>query len=308
MAIARSYIIAVAQPQFARLPGETGVRIGQFARHWLGKMNGLGYELAFRLWELAGNRHPRLAQPLFFLGCPRSGTTLAVELFARHPDVVNLSEAQEIWDPLHHLDPEADHHWPAEKVTPEDARRLHARFEFHRRLHRARRLVNKNPRNSVRVAYLRAVFPDARFLHLIRDGRAVAHSLVEETRRDPERQRFPFGNFCKPPNWRTLLREDPLEQAALQWREILRTVRDARPILGSSYLELRYEELCEDPRGVLRRAYDFAGLRTDDDTLKRLPPRLESQNFKWRTALRRQQIETLHRIQAPLLQELGYPL
>jgi len=272
------------------------------------RLGGLGAELSYRTWLLTGGAQARLERPIFIIGCPRSGTTVAVELFARHPDIANLSEAQEIWDPRHHLDPEADHHWTAEQVRPEDTRRLHTRFEFHRRRQGRARFVNKNPRSSVRIDYIRAVFPDARIIHVVRDGRAVAHSLLREVRRTGERQGVPFGNFCKPPDWRTLLREDPVEQAALQWREIVRFVLDRRAALGASYHQFRYEDFCENPRAVLQRAYEFSGLRADEEALARLPKRLDSQNFQWKVSLLPEQIETLNRIQGALLAELGYPL
>ena len=282
--------------------------LSEIARVPLAALGAAGYELAYRLWLLGGGRHARLERPIFMLGCPRSGTTVAVDLFARHPDIANLSEAQEIWDPRRHLDPEADHHWTAAEVTPADARRLHTRFEFHRRLHRKARFINKNPRSSVRIDYIRAVFPDAVFLHVLRDGRAVAHSLLREMRRSSLRQRFPFGNFCKPPHWRELLRDDPAEQAALQWTEVVRCVRAHRQALGAGYHEFHYEDFCQNPRQVLAHAYGFAGLRVDDDVLQRLPARLDSQNFQWRAGLQPTQIETINRIQRELLDELGYPL
>ncbi len=282
--------------------------VSEIARVPLAALHAAGYELVYRLWLLTGGHKARLERPIFMIGCPRSGTTVAADIFARHPDVAHLSEAQEIWDPRRHLDPEADHHWTAAAVTPADARRLHTRFEFHRRLRRKARFLNKNPRSSVRIDYIRAVFPDAVFLHVIRDGRAVAHSILREMHRSSLRQRFPFGNFCKPPNWRALLRPDPAEQAALQWREVVRHVLGQRAALGAGYHEFLYEDFCQNPRQVLAHAYGFAGLRVDEEVLKRLPARLDSQNFQWRASLQPTQIETINRIQRELLEELGYPL
>jgi hypothetical protein len=246
------------------------------------------------------------------IGCPRSGTSISAVLYARHPDVVQFSEAGEVWDPRHYGDPDADHHWTAADVTDEEAARLHDRFEFARRLRRGGRLFNKHPRNSVRIEFLRIVFPDAVFIHVIRDGRAVVHSLLEMMQREPERKQVPMGGFCKPPDWRDYLREDPVEQAALQWREIVRHILSQRDALSGGdtrscyYLEYRYEDLCQDTRGVLAEAFAFAGLRTSPDVLARLPERLPLQNFKWRQSLNPAQIETMVRIQRPLLLQLGY--
>jgi len=270
-------------------------------------------EAGFILWRPFGGGQ-RLERPIFMIGCPRSGTSVSCVLFGHHPDVVNFSEAGEIWDPRHFSDREADHHWVAADVTPEETARLRDRLEFARRIRNLppwhggarKRLLNKHPRNSVRIEYLQAIFPDALFIHVLRDGRAVVHSILEMIEREPERKAVPMGAFCKPPNWRDYLREDPVEQAALQWREIVRYVLSKREGLGGHYHEYRYEDLCRDPRGVLGQAFAFAGLRADAEVLARLPEQLPLKNFKWRQDLDQTQIETMERIQSPLLRQLGY--
>jgi hypothetical protein len=248
------------------------------------------------------------------IGCPRSGTSIAAILFARHPDVAGFSEAGEVWDPHGYADPQADHHWTAADVTLQEAARLHDRFEFARRVrslpHRSpgRRLFNKHPRNSVRIEFLDAVFPDAIFIHMVRDGRAVVHSMLEMQEREPERKAVPMGAFCKPPGWRDLLRDDEVEQAALQWREIVCYILAQGETLGARCHQVRYEDLCADVRGVLGRAFAAAGLRADGEVLARLPEQLPLQNFKWQAAFSPAQVDTLLRIQGPLLQRLGYEL
>ena len=267
----------------------------------------------FALWRpLWGEQ--RLERPIFMIGCPRSGTSIAAVLFARHPDVAGFSEAGEVWDPHSYADPQADHHWTAADVTPQEAARLHDRFEFARRVRSlprrspGRRLLNKHPRNSARIEFLDAVFPDAIFIHVVRDGRAVVHSMLEMMDREPERKAVPMGAFCKPPGWRDLLRDDPVEQAALQWREIVGYVLAQRETLGARCHQVRYEDLCADVRGVLSRAFAAAGLRADDEILARLPERLPLQNLKWQAAFNPAQVDTLLRIQGPLLRQLGYDL
>ncbi len=266
----------------------------------------LADELGFRLWHSRLEEAPVLERPILMIGCPRSGTSVAVRLFARHPLVANRTEAGPIWDPEHFADPEADHHWDADLVTEEDARRLHARFEYYRQRANKVRLINKHPRNSVRIGYIRRIFPDACFIHVIRDGRAVAHSIVSRTRREPLRQDIPFGNFCKPPQWREFLRHDPLEQAALQWREIVRHVLDWREELGNHYHEFRYEDMCARPREVFAAAFEFAGLPVSDRVLLSIPKALTNMNFKYREQLSQDQIHTITLVQRELLSELGY--
>jgi len=268
----------------------------------------VAYEAGFHLWRHTFGRGARVQQPVFLIGCPRSGTTIAVDLFALQPELANLSEGPEIWDPHGYLDFEADHHWTAADVRPRDAARLHARFEYHRRWHGKARFVNKYPRSSVRIDYMRAVFPDAVFIHVVRDGRAAAASMLQALGRRRRGQLKPDMPFCHPPGWRELVREDKAEQVALQWREVVGFIRNKRAELGPAYHEFKYEEMCDDPRGVLAAAWRFAGLRVDEDIVASLPERLESQNFKWKEQLNLQQIETVNRVAGPLLEELGYPL
>lgn len=282
-------------------------RTASGARAWFHAAKAAAESTAFALWRPLWGQQ-RLERPILMIGCPRSGTSIAAVLFARHPDVAGYSEAGEVWDPHSYADPQADHHWTAAGVTPREAARLHDRFEFARRLRGGGRLFNKHPRNSVRLEFLDAVFPDAIFIHVVRDGRAVVHSMLEMLEREPERKAVPMGAFCKPPGWRDLLRDDPVEQAALQWREIVRYVLARGETLGARYHQFHYEDLCADARGVLGQAFAAAGLRADDRVLARLPERLPLQNFKWQTAFTPAQVDTLLRIQGPLLRQLGYDL
>ncbi len=270
-------------------------------------LRGAAFEPGYHLWRYTRGRGQRVERPIFMLGCPRSGTTIAAELFALHPDVANLSEAADVWDPRHYRDLEADHYWTAAQVTRGDAARLHARFEYVRRYLGKERFFNKYPRNSVRIEYIRAVFPDAVFLHVIRDGRAVVASVLEFIRARPRLQNAAMA-LCHPPDWRELLREDRAEQCALQWRAVVSYVLSKKAELGPAYHEFRYEELCDDPRGVLAAAWRFAGLRVEEETLAKVPERLDSQNYKWKETLSSRQIEQVARIQGPLLAQMGYPL
>ncbi len=277
---------------------------------WRPGVRRLVYEPGFYFWRYTAGRGARLERPIFMIGSPRSGTGVSSDLFGRHPDVANLSDAHLIWDPRHRFDADADHDWTPGAVTPEDAGRLHARFEYHRRFHGKERFLNKNPRSSVRLDYVRAIFPDAVFVHVIRDGRAVVASMLDFVRQRPHLKHLRDAPmpFAHPPNWRDLVREDKAEQAALQWRAIVGTILGKRAELGPAYYEFRYEELCDDPRGVLASAWRFAGLRVDAEALEQLPKRLENQNYKWKQKLSLQQVETITRAAAPLLDELGYSL
>jgi sulfotransferase family protein len=93
-----------------------------------------------------------------------------------------------------------------------------------------RRFVDRNPDNVLHLGAITALFPEARVVHVIRDGRDVAASWLE------------LG-------W-----ADSIERAALHWRYRVHHGRLAQRLVGERrYHELRYEHLVRDPEATLRK-------------------------------------------------------
>lgn len=120
-----------------------------------------------------------LDRPIVVLGAPRSGTTLLAELvLARHPDVAYWPEPVFVWRygnayRLHDvLGPE--HATPAIKTY------IRRRFRDYVSEKGASRFLEKTPSNSLRVAFVREVLPEAKVVHVIRDGRDAARSTADE--------------------------------------------------------------------------------------------------------------------------------
>lgn len=245
-------------------------------------------------------------EPIQLVGCDRSGTSIISEMFCLHPHVFDFRATIRFWDRRALSDPDLDHHKTADDLDDSTKERIRSRFEFERRRARAQRVFNQSNHNSVRMGYVRAVFPDVRFIHAIRDGRAVVESIVRLMKRDRFRRRDPMGWFTKPPRWRELLCHDPVEQAARQWRAVVEHVLGDAPELGDRYVACRYEDVCRDCRGEIGRLWRFCGLPVDERVLALLPERLRSENEKWQTVLTREQIGIINEIQTPLLQRLRY--
>lgn len=106
---------------------------------WYSLLKRYGYENFYYVWKIF-NLNPRLKEPIFVIGYPRSGTFIFAELLGKHPDVVNYSEAGKVWDPLNY-NPESDHLWTKRDVTEADSTRIISRFEFKRWLFRANDLL-----------------------------------------------------------------------------------------------------------------------------------------------------------------------
>jgi hypothetical protein len=108
-----------------------------------------------------------LKKPIIILGAPRSGTTLLSKVLGQHRDVAHLIEPRMTW--RYGNDQKSD------MLRPEDARpkviaHIRKRFADFVRKSGKSRLVEKTPSNSLRPAFVNKVFPDAKFVHIIRNG------------------------------------------------------------------------------------------------------------------------------------------
>ncbi|MGH8903681.1 MAG: sulfotransferase [Egibacteraceae bacterium] len=112
--------------------------------------------------------------PIIILGAPRSGTTLLASVLGSHPDVALAREPRMVW--RYGNDRRSDELRP-EHATPSVVRTIHARFAAILREQGATRLVEKTPSNAVRPGFVDAVFPDARFVHITRNGWGAVPSM-----------------------------------------------------------------------------------------------------------------------------------
>jgi Sulfotransferase family len=164
-------------------------------------------------------------------------------------------------------------------------------------------LISKRIANNQRIPFLSAAFPTARFLHLIRDGRAVAYSL---TRVDWWEDGVVWWYGDTPRRWRER-GGDPWELAATHWvRELAAIGGGLGVVAPERQLELRYEELVGEPVAVLRRVADFAGLADDPGWVAELSRlRYPNKNEAWRERLAPAARDRVEAIQREELLRLG---
>jgi hypothetical protein len=111
-------------------------------------------------------------------------------------------------------------------------------YELYAQRQGKHRYGDKTPRYSIDVPLLAELFPEANFIHIIRDGRDVALSLMD-----------------------VRLGRGHVREAALLWRSRVRAARDAGRDLGHHrYREVRYEALIDDPRAELEALCPFVQL------------------------------------------------
>jgi len=164
---------------------------------------------------------------------------------------------------------------------------------------------DKTPMYMQNLRLLERLFPDARFVHLIRDGRDAALSFLA----------MPRGIVTE--TW--MHPRTPADFAA-QWRMEVAAARRLGRRVAPRYLEVRYEDLVADVEAVLRRICGFAGLDYEpamanyagnvDVSAKPHQQRLMQPPTKgvrnWRTQMTPDDVASFERVAGDMLRELGY--
>jgi hypothetical protein len=151
---------------------------------------------------------------------------------------------------------------------------------------------DKTPEYNNHLPLLRRLFPDAQFVHIVRDGRDVDLSI----------RRIGFG----PKN---------AYETASQWARTLRTIRSfAGQLPSDQYFELRYEDLTDRPAEMLAALADFLGIDDSAGELRdyirrRIASDVKTDNLgKWRRELPARDVERFEAIAGPQLAHFDYEL
>lgn len=219
------------------------------------------------------------AQPIFIVGCPRSGTTLLYRILERAPNLRSLGqESHWIWEYLHPPEQSPDH---SQRLTASDLRPRSERFirACYGAAFDTDRFVDKCPTNTLRIEALRAVFPKAIIVGITRNGPDNVSSLID-TWTDPDRfQGFSVPKELNiegysgdkwvhvlPPGWQ-LYTDAPIEEVcAHQWNVLNQALLDAESRLPTDdFVRIRYESLLQRPVETIASLFDRLQLDLTDD-------------------------------------------
>jgi hypothetical protein len=240
-----------------------------------------------------------LRAPIVVLGAPRSGTTFLAALIGSHPDCVEAREARLVW--RYGNDSRSDELRPVH-ATPAVVSHIRGSFTEIVREGGGTRLVEKTPANSVRPEFVDVVFPDAKYVHITRNGWGCVPSIrnfwtkrgqgfdakqgrktmrrLRESR--PSQWRFYAGELARRAiggrhaplygprlaGLQTIVDElGHLHASAVQWQACVeRSTSFGRAIEPDRYLEVKLETLDD---AAIDRIVEFCDLRADPSVAER---------------------------------------
>ncbi len=233
----------------ARLPAAQEAQAGRFLERVRSARGWFTRERIAALAELAAEAPSSAGPPpVFFVGFPRSGTTLLERALKAHPGVVTSDERSPLAPLLAEL--RSDGAYPEGLARLNAAQMADLRAQFWARAEAAlgpledRLLVDKMPLNMVHLGLANALFPEARVLIAYRDPRDTCLSCFM--------QRFQFSD--------AMANFYDLEGTTRAYGEVMELWRHYRQILGLPILEYRYEDLVGDFEGTLGRVLAFLDL------------------------------------------------
>jgi omega-hydroxy-beta-dihydromenaquinone-9 sulfotransferase len=295
--------------------------------------------------EATNPRIMDITKPIIIVGTGRCGSTLFHRLLAKHPQMMWLSplcykhphrpewnrravaamdnpllrrlfgekirpgENYRFWDKYAYGFSEPCRDLVRSDVSARVKKQVRAAFEPMLTPKKNRLLIKIT--GWPRIGFLNEIFPDAKFIHVLRDGRAVASSLLHVG--------F-WKGWHGPQSWRAGLLS-PEDQAlwesydrsfaalaGIEWRIQMRAMEAARRVIDPSlFLEVKYETFCEQPVESFRQVLEFAEIPWSDEFEGEIrAAHIRSTSNRWRNDLAAGQQAILDDLLAEDLRRYGY--
>jgi len=236
-------------------------------------------------------RDPVFDRPIFIVSSPRSGSTLLFETLAGAPGLATIgSESHRLMESVPGVGPAA-RDWHSNRMTaaeavPSTVAPLRENFRAALRDRTGApvtanpvRMLEKTPKNALRLPFLAAAFPEARFIYLYRDPQPTLASMMEAWKSSGFRT-YPQlpgwtgldWSLLLTPGWRDLIGA-PLEKiVANQWATTTRILLDDLSALPADrWRSIRYEAFIAAPQAEISRLCTALDLGWDTTLAAKLP-------------------------------------
>lgn len=239
----------------------------------------------------------KVKKPIYILGTGRSGTTILGVLLSMHRDVGFLNEPKAMWHTIHPYEDvngsygrgEASYRLGVQDATPEVCQTAHKLFGGYLLSTLSSRVADKYPELIFRVPFVRAIFPDARFIFLVRNGWETCASIDSWSKRHGETSGGETHDWwgVNQRKWHLMLDQlvapdlyfanaleairgfdRHLDMAATEWVVTMREGLRVRREYGAAVHLLKYEDLVNTPDATLGKLLDFCELPEDERFLR----------------------------------------
>lgn len=210
-----------------------------------------------------------LKKPIFIIGSPRSGTTLLQCILSAHSHLFSLPETHFFSEVMRRISKPADRKLAMKeiqfafevlsqtgvvdkkslrkflRICDEESTTGKQIFEYivecyrpDEDINKSFRLVEKTPMHAMFIKEIKKIYPDAKFIHIVRDPRDVISSRLA----------LPTTHS----KW--------LPKYVRNWNLVMQSVEAAQNFMPYAILTIRYEDLVSYPTRILNRICQFLGL------------------------------------------------
>jgi len=189
------------------------------------------------------------------------------------------------------------------------------------------RVVDKTPPNAYRISFLEKLYPDAKFIHLTRDGMTNTSSLMNAWR-DKERFKYRYRKyltdrleisnydddvwkFSIPENYEAYLNKSLARVCAYQWADCHEhALRSFSHMDSRKYMRLKFEDLMANPMPYMQAICDFTGV-SFNSSMRRIAAAMPLVNTASKPSSEKQsrnsaELEEIREMIAPVQEALGY--
>lgn len=162
-----------------------------------------------------------------------------------------LSEGNRVWH--RYLKSESDH-VETDLSNEKMCKFLTKAVKKHCYFFNSQLFINKSPHNSLRINYLKSIFPKSKFVVVLRDGRDVTKSLLKARKHFNDRTDKWWS--VKPKNWKDLESFSPHISCGKQWEAITREMlSQIKEISSDSKIIIKYEDFIKKPFDEIKKCY-----------------------------------------------------
>lgn len=253
--------------------------------------------LVFSLFNLEKNlpAFKKVSRPVFILGTGRSGTTLLGMLLSMHKSVGFLNEPKALWNSIYRYEDligsytldKAHYRLNENMLTDKIKKNAHRIYSYYMLASGSKRIVDKYPELIFRTEFVKGIFPDAKFLFLVRNGWDTCASIDNWSKENGKNNENQVEDWWGLNNrkWNSLLHElvfgnsdfnynevkkldDHMNMAALEWTLTMQEGINLIQEENTDIHMVKFEDLTNNREDCLQKILDFCELENDPKFFK----------------------------------------